>query len=54
MEEYLNQLDKMDLYGEILDEFINNDGYIINELIEKEVRNMVLDPNMLNSRILKH
>lgn len=48
MEEYLNQLDKMDLYGEILDEFINNDGYIINELIEKEVRNMGLDPNMLN------
>ncbi|WP_330408611.1 ribosomal protection-like ABC-F family protein [Romboutsia weinsteinii] len=47
MEEYLKMPDKMDMYGEILDEFIDNDGYTINGIIEKEVRNMGMDPNIL-------
>ena len=47
MEEYLDRPDKMGMYGEILDKFIDNDGYIINEMIEKEVRNMGLDPDIL-------
>lgn len=47
MEEYLKMPNKMDMYGEILDKFIDNDGYTINEIIEKEVRNMGMDPNIL-------
>ena len=47
MEEYLNITEKLDMYGEILDKFIDNDGYIINEMIEKEVRNMGLEPSIL-------
>lgn len=37
MKEYSELPDKIDLYGEVLEKYINNDGYIINELIEKEV-----------------
>ncbi|WP_055070456.1 ribosomal protection-like ABC-F family protein [Clostridium massiliamazoniense] len=35
-------------YGEVLEKFIDNDGYIINEIIEKEVRKIDLEPEILN------
>ena len=48
MKEYSELPDKIDLYGEVLEKYINNDGYIINELIEKEVNKIGLDTNILN------
>jgi len=38
----------MKKYGELLDLFISNDGYIINELIEKEIRKLDVDVNVLS------
>lgn len=35
-------------YGEVLDKYLSYDGYIINELIEKEVRKIGLDPEILD------
>lgn len=35
-------------YGEVLDKYLSYDGYIINELIEKEVRKIDLDPEILD------
>ena len=49
MDKYLNRQDKMDMYGEVLDNFIDNDGYIINEMIEKEVNKMGLDVDILKT-----
>ncbi len=49
MEEYINKPSEIDRYGEVLDKFINNDGYIINEMIEKEVNKMGLDINILKN-----
>lgn len=48
LEDYSNDIDRIYEYGEILEKFINNDGYIINELIEKEIRQIGLDPEILN------
>lgn len=47
MEKYCNLPDKIHIYGEILEKYIYNDGYIINELIEKEVNMIGLDKNIL-------
>ena len=47
MEEYSQLPDKMEEYGQILEKYIDNDGYIINELIEKEVNKIGLDTNIL-------
>lgn len=47
MEEYINLPNKIEKYGEILEKFIDSDGYIIDEMIEKEVRKMGLEPNIL-------
>ena len=47
MEEYNQLPDKMEEYGEILEKYIDNNGYIINELIEKEVNKIGLDTNIL-------
>ncbi len=47
MEEYSQLPDKMEEYGEILEKYIDNNGYIINELIEKEVNKIGLDTNIL-------
>ena len=52
MEVYLEQPDKMEVYGEVLEEFMAHDGYIINEMIEKEVRSIGLGPDIL-TRIFK-
>lgn len=38
---------KVEEYGEVLDLFLYHDGYIINEMIEKEVRKMGLNPSLL-------
>lgn len=40
----------MEKYGEILNLYIQNDGYIINELIEKEVRKLDVEPEVLNRK----
>ena len=37
----------MNLYGELLDLFINHDGYIIEELIEKEIRKLDVSVDVL-------
>ncbi len=37
-------------YGELLNLFIYNDGYIIDELIEKEVRKLDVEPEVLNRK----
>ena len=50
MEEYSRLPEKIAIYGEILENYINNDGYIINELIEKEVNKIGLDINILTKR----
>lgn len=47
MSEYVNDEDKLDKYGDILEKYIENDGYIINELIEKEIRKMKLEVEIL-------
>lgn len=47
IEDYSIDADKLEAYGEILENFIYYDGYIINELIEKEVRRMKLDALIL-------
>lgn len=38
----------MKKYGEILDLYISNDGYIINELIEKEIRKLQVSTDVLS------
>ncbi|HBD64724.1 MAG TPA: Lsa family ABC-F type ribosomal protection protein [Clostridiales bacterium] len=40
----------MEKYGEILNLYIQNEGYIINELIEKEVRKLDVEPEVLNRK----
>ena len=47
MEKYCNLPDKIDIYGEILEKYIYNDGYIINELIEREVNKIGLGEDIL-------
>jgi len=47
MEKYCNIPDKLNIYGEILEKYIYNDGYIIDELIEKEVNLIGLDKSIL-------
>lgn len=47
MEEALRETQEMERYGEILQQYIEHDGYTINEMIEKEVRKMGLDPDIL-------
>lgn len=42
-----NSESSMKKYGEILDLYILNDGYIINELIEKEIRKLQVDTDIL-------
>lgn len=42
-----NTEDSMKKYGEILDLYIQNDGYIINELIEKEIRKLDVSTHVL-------
>lgn len=34
MEKYLTQPNSMEMYGELLEKFIDHDGYTINEMIE--------------------
>ncbi|MBR0350459.1 MAG: ABC-F type ribosomal protection protein [Clostridia bacterium] len=46
--EFSNSPSQINEYGEVLEKFIYYDGYIINEMIEKEVRKMNLDPDLLN------
>ena len=48
LEEYSNDIKYIKEYGEVLDNFINYDGYIINEMIEKEVRKIGLEPEILD------
>lgn len=43
-----NGADTVDKVGEVLDRFISYDGYIINEIIEKEVRKIGLEPEILS------
>ncbi len=38
----------MKKYGELLDLYMNNDGYIINELIEKEIRKLDVSSDVLS------
>lgn len=47
LEDYSRDANKLEAYGEILEKFIDHDGYVINELIEKEVRRMKLDTLIL-------
>ena len=42
-----NSESSMKKYGEVLDLYILNDGYIINELIEKEIRKLQVDTDVL-------
>ncbi|WMJ76544.1 MULTISPECIES: ribosomal protection-like ABC-F family protein [unclassified Sedimentibacter] len=37
-------------YGELLDLYAHNDGYIINELIEKEIRKLYVDAEILSRK----
>lgn len=48
IEKYSSDTKFIKEYGEVLENFINNDGYIINEIIEKEVRKIGLEPTILN------
>ncbi len=48
MEEYACDEGKQAEYGDILEEYIFNDGYIIEEMIKKEVGLMELDIEILN------
>ncbi len=48
LEIYSNNIEYMKEYGEVLEKFIDHDGYIINEVIEKEVRKMGLETEILN------
>ena len=50
MEEYLakNTPEFIEKYGEILDKYMQHDGYIINELIEKEIRKLNVEVDVLN------
>lgn len=43
-----NSENSMKKYGENLDLYMSNDGYIINELIEKEIRKLNVSPDVLN------
>lgn len=47
MEEALHDDERMESYGEILEQYMACDGYVINEMIEKEVHKMGLEPNIL-------
>ncbi len=47
-----NTDDSIKRYGELLNLFIYNDGYIINELIEKEVRKLDVEPDVLNRKFI--
>jgi lincosamide and streptogramin A transport system ATP-binding/permease protein len=42
-----NSKESMDIYGNILDLYVLNDGYIINELIEKEIRKLEVNTDVL-------
>jgi lincosamide and streptogramin A transport system ATP-binding/permease protein len=44
----LNTKKSMEKYGELLNLYMENDGYIINELIEKEIRKLDVAPDVLN------
>lgn len=48
LEIYSNNIEYMKEYGDVLEKFIDHDGYIINEIIEKEVRKMGLETEILN------
>ncbi len=48
LEEYSNYIKYIKEYGELLEKFISYDGYVINEMIEKEVRKIGLEPEILN------
>ncbi len=43
-----NSENSMKKYGELLDLYMNNDGYIINELIEKEIRKLDVSSDVLS------
>lgn len=43
----LNTQESMNRYGEVLDLYINHDGYIIDELIEKEITKLEVNINVL-------
>lgn len=47
MDQYLSNSEQLEAYGEVLEKFMAHDGYTINEMIEKEVRKMGLDPLIL-------
>ena len=42
-----NSESSMKKYGDFLDLYVSNDGYIIDELIEKEVRKLDVSPDVL-------
>ena len=44
----VNTKESMNSYGEILDLYINHDGYIIDELIEKEINKLDVNVDVLN------
>lgn len=48
LELYSKDAKYMKEYGEVLDKYISFDGYVINELIEKEVRKIGLEPEILD------
>ena len=48
MDEYSKSEETLELYGEVLEKYIYNDGFIINELIEKEVSKIGLDKSILD------
>ncbi|CEI73041.1 MULTISPECIES: ribosomal protection-like ABC-F family protein [Romboutsia] len=48
LKEYSSDIKYIKEYGEVLDKFISYDGYIINEMIEKEVRKIGLGPEILD------
>ncbi|MGL5314672.1 MAG: ribosomal protection-like ABC-F family protein [Peptostreptococcaceae bacterium] len=47
IEKYSKDTKYIKEYGDVLDKYIDHDGYIINELIEKEVRKIGLEPEIL-------
>lgn len=48
LEKYSSDAKYIKEYGEVLENFLNNDGYIINEIIEKEVRKIGLEAEILS------
>ncbi len=50
MNEYMKDETKLNEYGEILEKYIENDGYIIEELIKKEINLIGMDTDKLNQK----